>query len=81
MRSLTASSLPPSGPAKAARPFSRATASAALAAQPPPVMMKSEAATLAPGGGKLLDPHHDVLHRDAGAQMIYCERNRFHFSG
>src|ERR1039457_7395686 len=52
IRLLTWSLVPPSGPAKAARPPRRAMATAALAAQPPPVMMNSAAATLAPGAGK-----------------------------
>ena len=56
MRLLTWSSLPPSGPAKAARPPRRAMATAALAAQPPPVMMNSDAETLVPGAGKFCTP-------------------------
>src|SRR5262245_49975200 len=44
--------MPPSGPAKATRPFSRAIATAAFAAHPPPVMMNLLAATLVPGPGK-----------------------------
>src|SRR5262249_55937273 len=52
IRLLTASSVPPSGPAKATRPFSRAIATAAFAAHPPPVMINSLAATLVPGPGK-----------------------------
>src|SRR5215467_2756512 len=52
IRLLTVSSAPPSGPAKATHPFSRAIATAAFAAHPPPVMMNSLAATLVPGPGK-----------------------------
>src|SRR5262249_48067563 len=52
MRLLVASALPPSGPAKATCPLSRAIVTAALAAHPPPVMMNSLAATLVPGAGK-----------------------------
>src|SRR6202023_1536836 len=42
---------PPSGPAKRARPPSRAIATAALAAQPPEMIMNSDAWVLASGTG------------------------------
>src|SRR5215831_8775403 len=53
MRSLIGScpAGPPSGPAKLARPPSRAIATAALAAQPPPTAMNSLAIALPSGGG------------------------------
>ena len=70
MRLLTWSSSPPSGPAKATRPPSRATATAALAAQPPPVTMNSDGRNLGAGRREILHAHDDVLHRDAGAQDL-----------
>ena len=49
-------------------PPSRATATAALAAQPPVVATRSLARILVPGAGKLLDLEQEILDRDAGAQ-------------
>src|SRR5262249_43117753 len=54
----------PTGPEKRARPPSRATATAALAAQPPVVATRSEARILVPGAGKV-----STLNRKSSTAM------------
>ena len=54
----------PTGPENRARPPSRATATAALAAQPPVVATRSLARTLVPGAGK-----RSTLNRKSSTAM------------
>ena len=58
----------PTGPENRARPPSRATATAALAAQPPVVATRSRGAHLGARRRKSFDLEQEIFHRDAGAQ-------------